>query len=204
MPAQHRNRSEARGRLLRVRANTFAITPSSGLIELAFRTPRYGICDPTIDVRFMPASTVGADLELSRERPLGDLAVDGGPGQPGPGENGFQTDDTVWFSDGRAASCWLFLTAADPDRKVRCGRTREFFASSCCGVQTAENRMDQISRPRRLPRSMPREKARSRPSRRPDSKVMPSSRLRFSRRDSSWGSRSRPLAMSPIAERVAL
>ena len=61
----------------------------------------------------MPAGPVGADFELSRERALGDLAVDGGPGQPGPGKDGFQTDDTVWFAHGRAASCWLFLTAAE-------------------------------------------------------------------------------------------
>ena len=38
----------------------------------------------------MPAGPVGADFELSRERALGDLAVDGGPGQPGPGEDGFK------------------------------------------------------------------------------------------------------------------
>jgi len=65
----------------------------------------------------MPASPVGADFELSRERALGDLAVDGGPGQPGPGENGFQTDDTIWFSHGRAASCWPFLTAPETRRE---------------------------------------------------------------------------------------
>lgn len=53
----------------------------------------------------MPAGPVGADFELSRERALSDLAVDGGPGEPGPGEQGFQADDTVWFAHGRAASC---------------------------------------------------------------------------------------------------
>lgn len=46
----------------------------------------------------MPARPVGADFELSRERAFGDLAVDGGSGQPGPSEDGFQTDDTVWFA----------------------------------------------------------------------------------------------------------
>src|SRR5450631_2863564 len=39
-------------------------------------------------------------------------AVDGGSGQPGPGKDSFQTDDTVWFAHGRAASCWLFLATA--------------------------------------------------------------------------------------------
>ncbi|TMJ16183.1 MAG: hypothetical protein E6G93_16205 [Alphaproteobacteria bacterium] len=34
--------------------------------------------------------------------------------------------ERVWFAHGRAASCWLFLTAAGPDRKSRCGRAREF------------------------------------------------------------------------------
>ena len=83
------------------------------LIELFFRTPCDGIGDPAVDVGFMPAAPVDADLDLRRERALGDLAVDGGPGQPGPGKDGFQTDDTVWFAHGRAASCWLFLTTAE-------------------------------------------------------------------------------------------
>ena len=48
----------------------------------------------------MPTGPIGADFELSRERTLGDLAVNGGPGQPGPGEDSFQTDDTV-FSNRR-------------------------------------------------------------------------------------------------------
>src|SRR5581483_11626537 len=61
----------------------------------------------------MPAGAVGADFELSREGALGDLAVDGGPRQPGPGEDGFQADDTLWFAHGGAASCWLFLTASE-------------------------------------------------------------------------------------------
>ena len=53
----------------------------------------------------MPAAPVGADFELSRERALGDLAVDGRPGQPGPGKDSFQADDTIWLAHGRAASC---------------------------------------------------------------------------------------------------
>jgi len=61
----------------------------------------------------MPAGPVGADFELSRERALGDLAVDGGPGQPGPGKNGFQADDTVWLAHGRGASCSLLLTTSE-------------------------------------------------------------------------------------------
>jgi len=51
---------------------------SLDLIKLAFRTPRDGIGDPAIDVGFMPTAPIGADFELSRERALGDLAVDGG------------------------------------------------------------------------------------------------------------------------------
>ena len=61
----------------------------------------------------MPAGAVGADLELSRERALGNLAVDGGSGQPGSGKDSFQADDTVRFAHGRAASCWLVLTAVE-------------------------------------------------------------------------------------------
>ena len=48
----------------------------------------------------MPAGAVDADLDLGRERTLGNLAVDGGPGQPGPGKHGSQADDTV-FSNRR-------------------------------------------------------------------------------------------------------
>ena len=61
----------------------------------------------------MPAGPVGADSELSRERALADFAVDGGPGQPGPGEDGLQTDDTIWLSHGRAASGSLFVTVSE-------------------------------------------------------------------------------------------
>jgi hypothetical protein len=76
---------------LSVRARQSRI--SLDLIKLAFRTPRAGIRDPAVDVRFMPARPVGADFELSWERALSDLAIDGGPREPGPRKNGFQTDD---------------------------------------------------------------------------------------------------------------
>src|SRR6516165_10381749 len=115
--------------------------------SLMFRTPRDGICDPAIDVRFMPAGPVGADFELSREGAFGDLAVDGGPGQPGPGKNGFQADDTVRFAHGRAASCWLFLTASETRQDKRCRRASAFYTSPYYGVQTAANRTGQIPRP---------------------------------------------------------
>jgi hypothetical protein len=51
------------------------------------------------------AAPVGADFELSRKRAFDDLAVDGGPRQPGSGKHGFQSDDTLWFAHGRAAPC---------------------------------------------------------------------------------------------------
>ena len=91
----------------------FVKIPSSGLIESTFRTPRDGICYAVVDVRFMPAGPVGAYFELSRERALGDLTVDGGPGQPGPSKDGFEADDAIWFAHGLAASCWLFLMTAE-------------------------------------------------------------------------------------------
>src|SRR5450631_2460840 len=97
---------------------------SPDFIELAFRTPRDGIRDPAVDVGFVPPSPVGADFELCRERALGNLAVDGGSGQPGPGKDSFQTDDTVWFAHGPAASCWLFLMTAET-RQGRHSRTRK-------------------------------------------------------------------------------
>jgi hypothetical protein len=99
---------------------------SPDLIELAFRTPSDGICNPAVKIRFMPAAPVGADFELSRKRTLDDLAVDGGPGQPGPSKNGFQSDDPVWFTHGRAAPCSLFLTASGTRQDGPCGRARAF------------------------------------------------------------------------------
>src|SRR5206468_1545108 len=110
----------------------------------------------------MPAAPVDADLDLRRERALGDLAVDGGPGQPGPGENGFQADDTVCFWHGRAGSCSLFLMTYETRQDSHCRRARAFCAPPYHGVQTAENRMNQISMPLPLPRSMPWLKASSR------------------------------------------
>lgn len=102
---------------------------SPDLIEIAFRTPANWIGDPAVDVRFMPAGPVGADFELGRERALGDLTVDGGPGQSSPGEDGFQPDDAVWFSHGRTGSGWLFLMASETRQDSRCRPTREFLAS---------------------------------------------------------------------------
>jgi hypothetical protein len=61
----------------------------------------------------MPTSAIDADSDLGRERALCDLAVDGGPGQAGSGENGFEADDTVWCELGCAASCWLLLTITE-------------------------------------------------------------------------------------------
>jgi hypothetical protein len=55
---------------------------SPDLIELALRTPRDGIFDPAVDVGFAPAGSVGADLDLRRERALGDLTVDGDRDSP--------------------------------------------------------------------------------------------------------------------------
>ena len=48
--------------------------------KLAFRAPCHGICDPAVDVGFSPVGAVDVDPDLGRERALGDLAVDGGPG----------------------------------------------------------------------------------------------------------------------------
>ena len=67
--------------------------------------PTDRVLDPAIDIGFMPARAVGADLKLRGERALGDLAVEGGPGQPGSREDGFQADDTVWFAHGCTGSC---------------------------------------------------------------------------------------------------
>src|SRR5271165_1068879 len=99
---------------------------SPDFVKSIFRVPRDGICDPAVDVRFMPAGPVGADLDLRRERALGNLAIDGGTGQPGPGKNGFQADNTLRFSHGRAASCWLFVTASETDRTDRAGAQGHF------------------------------------------------------------------------------
>ena len=85
----------------------------SNRIELGPRPPCSWISNPAVDVGLMPAAPVDADPDLRWERALGDLAVDGGPGQPGPGKNGFQADDTFWFSHCCTGSCWLFLTTSE-------------------------------------------------------------------------------------------
>jgi|SRR4051812_13749936 hypothetical protein len=168
------------------------------------RPPSDRICDPPLDIGFMPPSRVEADLDLSRERALGDLAVDGGSGQPCPRKDSFQTDDAVWFAHGRDAPSWLFPTSPETRQAKQMRQTRAASCAARCGVEPAANRMGQIPRARPLPRSMPWAKANSSPSRRPDSNAMPRSFFRLPRMDSSCGSRSRLLAMSPIADRVAL
>jgi len=75
--------------------------------------PSDRVGDPAIDVGFLPASAIGADLDLCGKGAFGDLAIDGGSGQPGAGENGLLTDDTVRLAHGCAASCWLFLTITE-------------------------------------------------------------------------------------------
>ena len=50
---------------------------SLDFVELASRAPSDGICDPAVDVGFMPAGPVDADFDLRWERALSDLAVDG-------------------------------------------------------------------------------------------------------------------------------
>src|SRR5207248_10444960 len=108
-----------------------------------------------------PAGPVGADSELSRERALGDLAVDSGPGQPGPSEDGFQPDDTVWFAHGRAASCSLFLTASETRQDRPLWARKSILHIAVLWRSDGGNRMDQIPRPRPLPRSRPWVKASS-------------------------------------------
>lgn len=74
----------------------------------------------------MPACAVDTNLDLAWEGAFGDLAIDGGPGQTGAGQDGFQADDPVWFGHGHVASCWLFLTAADPEGQARTGAQEGF------------------------------------------------------------------------------
>lgn len=89
----------------------------------------------------MPACTGDTDLNLAWEGAFGDLAIDRGSGQTGPGKNGFQADDTIWFKHGRAAFCWLFLIAPDPERTDTYGRARGFPPTSYPGLETAANGM---------------------------------------------------------------
>src|SRR4051812_8740512 len=109
---------------------------STDLIQFAFRPPPDWIVDPAVDVGFAPAGAMDADPDLGRECALGDLAVDGGPGQPGPGEDGLEADDPIWLWHGFVGSGCLLLTAADPDRTGRDGWARAFFVSSQRGVWT--------------------------------------------------------------------
>src|SRR5271166_4056588 len=95
-----------------------------GIIDILHWTPRHGVGDPAIEVRFPPAGAVDADPDLGRERTLGDLAIDSGPGQAGPGEDGVQADDTVWCGHGCAGSCQLSLTAPDTHRTSAYARKR--------------------------------------------------------------------------------
>lgn len=102
---------------------------------------RNGVGDPAIDVGLMLARAVGADFDLRREGALGNLAVNGGPRQAGPGEDGSQADDTVWLAHGCLDFCWLCLTAPEPDRTriYRCARGS--CAPSQRGSPAAENRI---------------------------------------------------------------
>jgi hypothetical protein len=71
-----------------------------------------------------------ADPDLGWECALVDLAIDGGAGQPGAGQDGLEADDPVWLGHGCAASCWLLLTAGDPDKTGRDSRARAFLVPS--------------------------------------------------------------------------
>lgn len=64
-------------------------------LNVALRTPRDGVGDPAIDIRFTPTGAVDADPDLRWERALSDLAVDRSPRQASPVEDGFQANDTV-------------------------------------------------------------------------------------------------------------
>ena len=114
---------------------------SAGFLEPAFLTPANWICNPAIDVGFMPARAVAADLELGRERALGDLAVDGGPGQPGPGKDGFQPDDTVWLAHGCDALRWSLLTSCETREAKQVQSDNRDSRVARCGVEPAANGM---------------------------------------------------------------
>ena len=62
--------------------------------------PSDRVGDPAIDVGFLPASAIDADLDLGGKRAFGDLAIDGGPRQAGAGKNGLQANDTIWLTHG--------------------------------------------------------------------------------------------------------
>jgi len=67
-----------------------------------------------IEDRHKKSSTASLRRSKRTQRALGDLAVDAGSGQGGPGENGLQANDTVWRGHGCAASCRVFLTTPEP------------------------------------------------------------------------------------------
>jgi len=52
----------------------------------------------------VPASAVDADRYLPGERPFRDLAIKGGTGKPGAGQNGLHTDDTIRIVHGAVLS----------------------------------------------------------------------------------------------------
>ena len=62
------------------------------------------IGDPAIDGRFVPASAVDADRYLPGERPLRDLAIEGGTGKPSASQNGLHTNDTIRIVHGAVLS----------------------------------------------------------------------------------------------------
>lgn len=75
-----------------------------------------------------------ADPELGGECTLGDLAIDGGPGQAGSVEDCVQADDTVWLGHGMSGSCWLFLGNLEPVSPRYVDRARAPGPSSQLGV----------------------------------------------------------------------
>src|SRR5271170_587534 len=94
-------------------ARVYSVNRLPTICRFTGGSPASGIGNPAVDVGFPPARTIDADPHLGGERALGDLAVDGGTGQAGAGENGFHADDTVCYEHGCAASCWVFLTNAE-------------------------------------------------------------------------------------------
>src|SRR3546814_4999922 len=72
---------------------------SSCTIALAGRgvvvvgTIMHGIGNPAFDGGFMPSGPVNTDFQLCRERPFGDLAIEGRARQPGAREDGPEADN---------------------------------------------------------------------------------------------------------------
>jgi hypothetical protein len=61
------------------------------------------VCNPAVDSRFVPTSSMNADANLRRESAIGDLAIYSRAGQPGPGEDGFQADDAFGVGHGSSS-----------------------------------------------------------------------------------------------------